>query len=630
MSLKSRTSASFDYNKIISGSITIGNSFSCILKTSDQEEIHYSQDRFLGKGSYGKVWSLTPVNCTWARPIAVKALSANLTYSAKTSEKEIEESIKAFFVSAARETQCNKWIGGLGLLYQTNKDTPLKVELSKEKDGKEIKKIISPAPMAYLVIKFEFGINLSNYDIQSGLQYLNFCIAAIESLKEKIHAKNLVHSDIHKENILVESKNSSEVIVNYVDMTLCAVEDTPLFIKSLNLNIKPPEFKGCVSIQRKKHQDCWSLLRVFQTLYDEDLFPVPFQIRVEALFEEMFFVPSDSRPTSDLLLMQFKRIRTLLAVYCSDNADVLFQELKQIPDPCDRFNLLGKLERLRAGHISSLKGLDTTSFLALWDDEDFKRKALRCLLQSKWTFIEDSPDYSISDLCNHAFYYDQILHRLDLEDEDIAYLIVSYEKLGTSKLEPGIGVNRFLSYVIKDAFFAGFLKNLTDVMQLHLFEFAEVQILQRLVNEKNIVNVMDAVRCRSAFFENVGKEYLKNILVQLSSDERKKIINYLVEYRIAHLGNSKKALQSFDEWSHEKELYKQITLAFNAIYYKKLTIKKDPQSQSIFKLFRPSRQEKREASGALLLSENVNFEAYKAFKYGQLGEIARRMKGLGK
>ncbi len=219
----------------------------------ESKKVSYRKAEKLGGGSFGEVDAMTSDDAQ-APPLVLKSFRPTMTYPIATSKGCIETATHVYLQRAKHEAHYNQMLGQIGFVGYSNK-----LVSTRDPDGAMCVEVIDPT-RAYIAIKRQPGVRAADYKIKSAHDYLKFCISAVQSLQQ-IHQQGIVHSDIHDENVLVyekrdndskDSTGTSDIVVSYVDMTLCGHEGTWLSTENLDFGIKPPEFKNPESMVLKR------------------------------------------------------------------------------------------------------------------------------------------------------------------------------------------------------------------------------------------------------------------------------------------------------------------------------------------------------------------------------------------
>ncbi len=617
-----------DHKKLTSGRFSVHSNgfFSCELTTDDNLKFVYQQDKTLGKGSFGEVWEMSP---SWAPPIVVKSFFLNRAYPATSTKAEIADSIKNYINTAKHEAEYNKLVSGFGQYYEFNSKVSVNTKLKTNLDGDQYQELLQPLPSVYIVIKKENGATAFNYKAQSAEHFISFFIAAVQALK-KIHDKNIVHCDIHAENVLVEEKSSSDIVVNYIDMTLSGYEESDLFVsKNLNFNIKPPEYISIPSIKRKKNQDIYCLGLLCKSKYNKNYFSTELQSMIEGIFSEMMAEIPGDRLNCRRILVKLKKIQPLV------------------------FNCLTALEKLKISNPSFLAKFTESNverLMSLWSGNvQLKLDALYFLFESKLALIKSSPNNHSNENMDRHFYCEYVLNEM-FDDRNnnasstVYEIIVIYNKLQSPSFRPGLGVKLYLESIVSSDSFQSSLEKFNEREQLYLLKNLDAQRLQNLVCAKNVLKVIDVTSLSALIFEKLNEKYIVKMVLEIAESnllglkklfnclpdgKRSRIIDALVKHKIAQ-STFKKAVKFFDVLSEDSSLYKEILLSFSALYY--IECSEFKNTRLSFKFFRHSQKEKLSASDALA-SGKMTPEDWKSHEgvlsHGGLGEVAKRLRMLG-
>lgn len=216
----------------------------------------YIKRKMLGKGSFGQV-SLMYNQDANEKMLAVKEIILPRKFD---SYHDGVTQITAFYEKWKKnlkiEAKFCKRINGFGCFYST--EEPIK--LSYENGGV----VLTSYPQYYLATNYIPGVVLTDFPIQSGTEFLRICIQTLHAVHE-IHKKNIVHCDIHAQNIIVDTNQ-----VNLIDFSFSRTVGTTLSLTDFNLNmdIKPPEYKGKVEIVVAFDQDVYELGCLFTLLVE--------------------------------------------------------------------------------------------------------------------------------------------------------------------------------------------------------------------------------------------------------------------------------------------------------------------------------------------------------------------------
>lgn len=463
----------------------------------------HSKSSFLGSGSYGAVNLMAPLSDT-ALPIAIKQIEPQ-KYFGRLTKWEIKNWITRWCGKTANEARINYLLNGVGASFCSQDSFSIVDEHGKKK--------LSSYPIVYIAMSQASGSQIYKHTFKSLLEYLEVCIATIKAL-QVIHAKNVVHADIHVKNILLEEEKG-EFRIRFVDHTLsCMVGERIEDLRTLNMDIKPPEYRDRDFIEAKFNQDVWCLGYVFKhlgTSYLNPFFisaPGNIQDNILNFIDKMMHPDPDRRcnlndalhffanryleltiPTSlnrihnlfasSIIKNETKDQEALLtafdqgAIYLALNDKVLFTELDKTPISFQKLfiNLILNLpERAIVMVLPKLikdKLRKTIRFCIHSLPNEQKKLAYLFLLKLKSDELEHSMTelHAIDKWCYCHAHIFQINDSFDARLEEVAY-----QKLKGDLGDPTYGAKRLDGFIETTEKVLSFLKQAPEKMRLSLLK----------------------------------------------------------------------------------------------------------------------------------------------------------------
>lgn len=472
----------------------------------DLQQPTHSKSTFLGNGSYGSVNLMAPLSDT-ALPIAIKQIEPK-KYFGRLTNWEIKNWIQRWCKKTANEARINYLLNGVGASFCSRDSLRIVDEHGQ--------KILSSYPIVYIVMSKASGSPIYKHTFKSLLEYLEVCIVMIKAL-QVIHAKNVVHADIHERNILLEEENG-EFRISFVDHTLsCMAGELIENLRILNMDIKPPEYRDRDFIEAKFNQDVWCLGHVFNSLGTNYLNPFivsapgNIQDNIQNFIYKMMHADPDQRCTlTDALhfftnqyleltiptcIKKINRIHTLFAslitqnetkdqeallialdqdvIYRALNDKVLFTELDKTSISFQKMfinlilNLPDQAIIKRLPKFIKDKLRQTIRFCIHSLTNEQKKLAYLFLLKLKCDELEHSPTelHAIDKWCYCHAHIFQLNDSFDASCEE-----VSYQKLKGDLGDPMYGATRLDGLIESIEKVLSILKQAPEKMRLSLLK----------------------------------------------------------------------------------------------------------------------------------------------------------------
>lgn len=262
-------------------------------------EVFY-KEKSLGEGAFGACWLMKSLTGGF---VVVKDFKIDMLYDKKVN---IENQVKKNDERCKHEVKFNNLLNGFAYYYQNNESLTVQSYVSENE--------VLTFPHSYLLMPYFPGEILGNVTIKNSQHFFSLMIAVLNKVKTW-HDKNVVHSDIKANNIII-NENSQGIIAELIDTTFTHVHGDPIFIDDEYLNVGIPELRFAFeqnfkTIRANKNQDIYLLGLMFSTLLkkNKNLFDSHVFNKLLALCDTMMSAMPSKRPNIDTLIASAKLIK---------------------------------------------------------------------------------------------------------------------------------------------------------------------------------------------------------------------------------------------------------------------------------------------------------------------------------
>ncbi len=278
-------------------------------------------------------------------------------------------------------------------------------------------------------------------------------------------------------------------------------------------------------------------------------FPIGLKLYLNELLDEMTKAAPRDRVDSDETLFKLKNIQFVAQnaeqkpceiplSFLIDKGGRAFKYIQDIKNaaasPSKQNEIIGFLltdnDEMIAEKILIMLSDNVESFIALWVNDDLKKRAMEFLFKCKLHLFNQFVVSTPVAIDQH-FYCEQSFNRLRCEpkDDSIQLAIGAYKTLQGS-FQLGLGATSYLTETVREPRrFAECLEQLPENMQMHLFAHSNPDTLHSFVNKENWPSLLTAIKGLCAlqvFFESLGCEFVKRIVIEFPFNDPHETIHF--------------------------------------------------------------------------------------------------------